>query len=188
MFTFAKNDFARFRIENEFSRQKCSKMFGNADWSHAGPAAAVRNAKGLVQIQMANVRAIITGTAEADLRIHVRAIHVNLTAVRMHDVANFANGCFENAVRGGIGHHQRGEIACVLVGFGAQIGKIDISIFQTCDRHNFKAGHDRAGRICSVRGCRDETNVAMRFTARRVILADREQPGVFSLRSGIGLQ
>src|SRR4029453_15673050 len=60
VFTFAKNDFARFRIENEFSRQKHSKMFGNTDWSHAGPAAAVRNTKGFVQIQMANVRAIIT--------------------------------------------------------------------------------------------------------------------------------
>src|SRR4029453_16146342 len=130
VFTFAKNDFARFRIENEFSRQKRRKMFGNTDWSHAGPAAAVRNTKGLMQIQMANVRAIITGAAKTDLGIHVRAIHVDLTAVRLHDVTNFASGYFENAVRGGIGHHQRGEIACVLVGFGAQIGKIDISIFQ----------------------------------------------------------
>ena len=188
VFTFAKNDLARFRIENEFSRQKRSKMFGNTDWSHAGPAAAVWNAKGLVQIQMANVCAVIPGTAKTDLGIHVRAVHVNLTAVRVHDVANFANRCFENAVRGGIGHHQRGEIACVLIGFGAQIGKIDISIFQTGDRHNFETGHDRTRRVRSVSRCWNQTNIAMRFTPGRVIFADREQPRVFSLRSGIGLQ
>ena len=99
MFTFAKNDFARFRIENEFSRQERGKMFGNTDWSHAGPPAAVRNTKGFVQIQMANVRAIITRAAKTDLGIHVCAVHVNLTAVRVHDVANFANRGFENAMR-----------------------------------------------------------------------------------------
>ena len=34
----------------------------------------------------------------------------------------------------------------------------------------------------------NEANVAMRFVARLVIFADREQPGVFALRSGIRLQ
>jgi hypothetical protein len=163
-------------------------MFGNPDGSHAGPAATVWNAKGLVQIQMANVRAEIPGTAETDLCVHVRAVHVDLAAVRVHYVADLTDGCFENAVRGGIGHHQGGETACVLVGFGAQVGKIDVSIFQTCDRHNLKAGHHCAGWICPVRGSGYETNVAMRFTARGVILADREQARVFSLRPGIGLQ
>src|SRR5437870_10438200 len=163
-------------------------MFGNADWSYAGPAAAVWNAKGLVQIQMANVRAVIPGTTETDLGIHVRAIHVDLTAVRVHDVANFANGGFKHTVRGGIGHHPRGEMARVLIGLGAQIGQIDISIFQTRDRHDLKPSHHCAGWICPMRGSWYETNAAMRFTSGRVIFADREQPRVFSLRAGIGLQ
>ena len=76
----------------------------------AGAAAAVRDAKSLVQIQMANVRADVARTAEADLRVHVRAVHVNLAAVRVHDLANLADGRFENAVGGRIGDHERGEI------------------------------------------------------------------------------
>ena len=74
-------------------------MLGNADRSDSRPAAAVWNAKSLVQIQMANVRAVITGAAETDLGIHVCAVHVNLTAVRVYDIANFTNGRFKNAVR-----------------------------------------------------------------------------------------
>ena len=67
-------------------------MLGDADRPHARAAAAVRNAECLVQIEMANIRADVAGAAEADLRIHVRAIHVNLAAVGMNDLANFADG------------------------------------------------------------------------------------------------
>ena len=79
--------------------KKLDEMFGHADRSHARSAAAVRNAKRLVQIQMANIGAVIAGTAKTDLRIQVRAVHVNLAAVRVNDVANFANRRLEDAVR-----------------------------------------------------------------------------------------
>ena len=46
---------ARCGIENEFARQIWREVFGDADRPHAWAAAAVRNAKGLVQIQMTNV-------------------------------------------------------------------------------------------------------------------------------------
>jgi hypothetical protein len=71
--------------------------------------------------------------------------------------------------------HQCGEVARVLVCFGAQIGEIDIAIFQTCDRNNFEPGHDRTGLDSFMRRSWDETNVTMRFTTRCVILPDREQ-------------
>ena len=47
----------RFRIERDVAGKKRHEMFGNTDRSDAGAAAAVRNAKRLVQIQMANIRA-----------------------------------------------------------------------------------------------------------------------------------
>jgi len=97
------------------------------------------------------------------------------------DIANFANGCFENSVRRGICHHQGRKIAPVFVRFGAQIGKINVSVFQTGDRHNFETGHDRTGWICPVRRSWDETNRTMRFATRRMIFADREQSRIFSL-------
>src|SRR5262249_37754462 len=98
-FTFAKEDPTGLRIENEFARKIRCKVFGHADRSHARAAAAVRDAKGFMQIQMTNISTVIARTTQPALRIHVRAIHENLTTVRVHDVADFAYGRFEHAVR-----------------------------------------------------------------------------------------
>ena len=72
--------------------------------------------------------------------------------------------------------------------FRAQIGQIDVAIFQARHWHDFESGHDRARRVRAVGGSRDEADVAMRFAARRVVLADREQSGVFALRAGVRLE
>ena len=109
--------------------QEGHQMFGHTDRSHARAAAAVRDAKCFVQIQVTNIRAIIAGTTEPDLRIHVRAVHVNLAAMGMNDVADFTDSRLEHAMGGRISHHQRREIARVLVCFGAQIGEIDVAVF-----------------------------------------------------------
>jgi hypothetical protein len=68
--------------------QKFRQMLRHANRPHAGTAAAVRNAKGLVQIDMADVRPDAAGTAQADLRVHVRAVHIDLPAVIVDDLAN----------------------------------------------------------------------------------------------------
>ena len=164
-------------------------MFRHADRAHARTAAAVRNAKSFVQIEMANIRADIARPAKTDLRVHVRAVHVNLAAVRVDDLANFADGRFENAVRGRIGHHQRGQIARMLRRpWRADRRDRCRHPSRQRDRDDFESGHDRAGRIGAVRRSRNQTNVAMRFAARSVIFADREQAGVFALRAGVRLQ
>ena len=156
-------------------------MFGHADWSDARAAAAVWNAKRFVQIEMANIGAVIARPAKTALRVHIRAVHVNLTAVFVHDLANFANGRFENAVRARVSHHQCGQIARVRVRLSAQISQIDIAIFQRRDGDDVQSGHDRARWICSVRGGRNQTSVAMRFAAGGMIFADREQTRVLAL-------
>ena len=74
-------------------------MLGDADGADARTAAAVRDAKSFVKIEVANVGADVAGTAKTDLRVHVRAVHVNLAAVRVHDVAYFPDRGFKNAVR-----------------------------------------------------------------------------------------
>ena len=38
----------------------------------------------------------------------------------------------------------------VRVGFGSEIGEVDVAIFQARDRHDFESGHDRAGGIGAV--------------------------------------
>src|ERR1700738_2904410 len=99
-------------------------MLRNSDRADARSAAAVGDAESFVEIEMANVGAHVAGAAKADLRVHVRSVHVNLAAVGMNDVANLADGRFENTVRGGGGDHQRGEIVFVRVGFRAEIGEV----------------------------------------------------------------
>jgi hypothetical protein len=79
--------------------QEGHEMFGYTDRSYTRAAAAVWDAKRLVQIQMTNIGAVIAGATKTDLRIHVCAVHVNLAAMRVNDVANFANRRLEYAVR-----------------------------------------------------------------------------------------
>src|SRR5262245_10852373 len=101
--------------------QERHKMFRDANRTHTRPATAVRNAKRLVQIEMADVRANRTGAGKADLRVHVRAIHVNLPAILVDDVAYLANRFLEDAVRAWIGDHQAAQVVPVLCRPGLEI-------------------------------------------------------------------
>ena len=63
-------------------------MRDDADRADAGAAAAVRDAEGLVQVEVADVGAELARRGEADQRVHVGAVHVDLAAVRVHDLAD----------------------------------------------------------------------------------------------------
>ena len=162
-------------------------MCGHADRAHAGAAAAVRDAESFVQIEMADVRPHIAGAAEGDLRIEVGAIHVNLTAGRVHQITNFADAFLKDAVGGWVGDHEGGELRSVLCDFLPKVRHIDIAVRVAGHGHDRHSGHDRTGRIRAVGGGRNETNVAPGVTTRKVVGANDEQSGVFALGSGIGL-
>ena len=91
--------------------QERLEVLRRRDRSHAGPAAAVRDAERLVQVQVADVGADPRGRGEPDLRVHVRAVHVDLAAVRVDDLADLAHVRLEHAVRRRVGDHQRAEAA-----------------------------------------------------------------------------
>ena len=57
----------------------------DADRAHARAAAAVRDAEGLVQVEVADVGAELGGPGQADQRVHVGAVHVDLPAVLVDD-------------------------------------------------------------------------------------------------------
>src|SRR3979411_1324956 len=100
-------------------RQERRQMGFDADRPHPGTAAAVRNAEGLVQIEMADIGAVIAGPRQPDLRIHVGAIEIDLSAMAMHDLANLAYVLLEHAMGRGIGDHHSGEILAVLLSLRA---------------------------------------------------------------------
>src|SRR2546421_11676061 len=91
------------------SRQKRDEMLCNANGTHTRSAAAMRDAECFMQIQMADIGTNIFRTRQPALRIHVRAIHIDLPAMRMNYVANIDNRFFENTVRRRICYHKRSE-------------------------------------------------------------------------------
>ena len=84
---------------DRMTRQKRRQMSRDPDRPHAGPSAAVRNRKRLVQVQVADIRADRGRAGQTHLRVHVRAIHVDLTAAFVNDSADLLNRILEHTVR-----------------------------------------------------------------------------------------
>jgi hypothetical protein len=95
----------------------------DADGSHAGAAAAVRDAERLVQVEVADVGADVAGRGEADLGVHVGAVHVHLAAVLVDDRADVLDRRLEHAVGRRIRDHERGEVVGVRGGLGGEVGE-----------------------------------------------------------------
>ncbi len=170
------------------SRQVRRQMRRHADRPDARPAAAMRNAKGLVQVQMRDVRPKPARRAQPDQRVQVRAVHVNLPAVPVHDLADLDDALLEHAVSRRIGHHERGEPVRVLRGVRLEILDVDIAVLVATHDDDGHPGHGRARRVGAVCRARDQADVALALAARCVIAADDQKACIFALRSGIGLQ
>src|SRR6185369_14021338 len=66
------------QVYDGMAGKEIHEMLGDPDWTHAGPTATVRDAKRLVQVQVADVRSHICGPAKANLGVEIRSIHVHL--------------------------------------------------------------------------------------------------------------
>ena len=163
-------------------------MLRHADRPHSRPTAAVRDAKSLVQVQVADVRAHVAWPAESHLRIHVCAVHIDLAAVTVNQPADFLDRLFEDAVRAGIGDHQRGQTVAMPFDFHFQVCHVDIAVLITAYDHYFHARHHRAGRVGAVGGGGDQADVALFVTTAAVQSANSQQPGILALGTGIGLE
>ena len=130
--------------------KEAREVFGHSDRPDTRPAPSVRNAEGFVQIQMADVCAHVAWSAKSDLGIHVGAIHINLAAIFVDDLAHFVNCFLEYSVGGWVGHHQRGKGVTMSRRFGSQIVQIDIALGIARDAHDFHSSHNRASRVGSM--------------------------------------
>ena len=82
-------------------------MTRDTDGPHSRTAAAVRNAKRLVEVEMADVGADIPGTAKSYLGIHVGAVHIHLSTMRMHNLADASHTRLEDSMGRWVSEHQR---------------------------------------------------------------------------------
>ena len=75
---------------NGCAGEERGEVLGHADRAHAGAAAAVGDAEGLVQVEVADVGPDVAGAGEADLGVHVGPVHVDLPAGVVDDLADVA--------------------------------------------------------------------------------------------------
>ena len=87
------------QVHDRVAGQERREVRRHADRPHARTAAAVGDAEGLVEVQVADVGADVARAAEPDLGVHVGAVHVHLPAVLVHDPADLPDRSLEDAVR-----------------------------------------------------------------------------------------
>ena len=136
---------------------------------------------------MRHVRADFGGFGNANLRVEIRAVHINLAAVVVNNLTRLLHPLFVHAMCRRVGDHERGEVVAIRFGLCLQVGNIDIAVVVAGHQHNLHADHLRAGGISPMRRRRNEADIALRVAAAQVIFANREEAGVFALRTGIWL-
>jgi hypothetical protein len=175
-------------LDHGVAGQERCQMFGDADRTHARSAAAMRNRKSLVQVQMADIRTDVSRAGQADLRVHVGTIHVNLAAIGVDDAGDFVDAFFIDTVGARVGDHQTGKVVLVLLGFLAQVGHVDIAVLVAFHQHDLQAAHRGAGRIGAMRRGRDQRDVAAGIAARLMVGLYHQQAGIFTLRAAVRLE
>ncbi len=141
-----------------------------------------------MQVDVGDVAAEFAGRGDAHQGIEVGPVDIDLAAGGVDAGADLGHRLLEHAVGRGVGEHERRQPVVVRGDGVVEVGEIDVAVAIAAHHHHPQAGHLRAGRIGAVGGGRDQADIAVFRAAAGVIGADRQQPGVFTLGAGIGLQ
>jgi hypothetical protein len=163
------------------ARQEGHEVFHHAHGAHAGAAAAVRDAEGLVQVQVAHVAAKLAGRGHAHQGVHVGAVHIHAAAMAVHQLAQLLDLRLEHAVRAGVGDHHAGQVGAVLLALGLQVGHVHVAVGVALGHHHLHAHHLGAGGVGAVRAAGDQADVAVAVPLGFVVGLDGQQAGVFAL-------
>ena len=180
----------------DWAAGRCQRMSGkelgevsaNSDRADTRPAATVRDAERLVQVEVADVGAELAGLGQADHRVEVGAVDVHLSAVAVDDLAQLTDVGLEHPVRRRVRDHRRGQCVAGSGSLCLEVGKVDVALRVAAHDDHLQAGHHGAGRVGAVRARRDQAHVPARVAAAAVVGADRQQAGELALAAGIGLQ
>src|SRR6476469_3734468 len=122
-------------------------MYCDANGTDTWAAATMRDAEGLVQVEMADVCTEAARLRQTEQRIEVGAIHINLAARRMHQLTQLDDSFFEDPVGRWIGHHDRRQLITMLADLGTKIVQVDRPISGRLDDHDLEACHGCRGRV-----------------------------------------
>ncbi|MPL94939.1 hypothetical protein SDC9_41102 [bioreactor metagenome] len=169
------------------ARQMRREMRLHPDRAHARATTAMRDGEGLVQVEMADVAADLSGLHQANERVHVRAVDIDLAAVFMGDLAHPLHRLLEDAMGRGIGDHAGGQSVPRLDRLRGEILEVDVAVRRGLHHHDLHPRHMRRGRVGAMRRNRDQAHATVPLAARAVPGGDRHQPGIFALRARVRL-
>ncbi len=139
--------------------------------SHARPTTAVGDAEGLVEVKVAYISSDFLRLAQSHLGIQVGAIHVDLAAGVVNQLADRLNIFLKHAISRRVGNHDclvlkcfeiyTCNSVCILGNLVLQVNKVKIPSGIALDNNNFKTAHCRRGRIGAMGGYWNETNVTL---------------------------
>ncbi|MOA29251.1 hypothetical protein D3C78_1502550 [compost metagenome] len=113
----------------------------NSDRPDSRATAAMRNTESFMEVQVRYITTKLTRCTQPDHGIHVRTINVNLTSVRVHDVADLTDALFKNPVRRRVSDHQSGELRTMFFGLYQKVIYVDVAANITSHNDNSHAGH-----------------------------------------------
>ena len=132
------------------------------DRADARAAAAVRDAERLVQVEVRHVAAEVAEPGEAEQRVEVGAVDVDLAAGVVHGLRDLLDLVLVDAVRRRVRDHQRRDPVGVLGDLRAQVVEVDVA--ELVARHDHDA-HAREHRGAAFVPCALD---GMRHTSRSV--------------------
>ncbi|MOA09185.1 hypothetical protein D3C78_1289970 [compost metagenome] len=105
----------------------------------------------------------------------------------MNDLAHFTDSFFIHAVGRRISHHDTRQLFTRLLCLDAQIVQIDVAVLVAGHHHYAHSCHLGRSRVSTVCGTWDQADMTAGFVTAFMVMADRQQPGVFALRAGVRL-
>ncbi len=163
-------------------------MIRNGNGTHAGTTASVRNGKGLMQVEMANIGTYQGRFGKPHLRIHVGAVHVYLSPCIVDNPHHLLYGGFKYTMGGRISNHEGRQVLTMSFRFLLQITDIDIPHVIAFYHNDFKSGHGGASRIGPVCRCRYEHHIPIPFSPVLMVFPDHHQTGIFTGGSRVWLE
>ena len=165
--------------------QERRQLLDHTHRARARPAAAVRRAEGLVQVEVHDVEAQLGRLGDPDDRVQVGAVAVDQPAGLVHQPGDLQHVLLEEAQRVGIGQH---EAHHRVVQVGLESLQIDVAAAIRGQFDHLQAGHARRRRVSAVRRVGHQDLGALGLTPVDLVLAHDQHAGQLAVRAGCGLQ
>ena len=105
-------------------REERRQMLGDRHRPDPGPPAAVRDAEGLVQVQMRDVAAELPRLGQPEEHVQVGPVDVDLATVLVDQRAHVADALLVDPVRGGVRDHDGRQALAVLLALATEVLEI----------------------------------------------------------------